>query len=236
MRNPTAPEALQPLSGSSATTAKVADWLAYLSLLGNGCFVTAVIALHLLQPGLSPLHEAVSYYVHGAHGWLLTLGLLAWGLGSVALLAGLAVTTKGIAGKTVLSGLAIWSLGVLLGGVFPADPPGRWDSPPSTAGLIHGNAALLAFVALPISALVLARRLRRSPEWHRVAGMLYVVAVASGLSLLGFFMSLVPVIISPGPPKLIGLTERVLLAVYVAWLGVAAIGILNIPAYRDRTG
>jgi hypothetical protein len=56
------------------------NWLAYACLSGNGCFVVAVLALHLLQPELSPLNEAVSYYVHGAQGWLFTAGLLAWGL------------------------------------------------------------------------------------------------------------------------------------------------------------
>src|SRR5215204_2752788 len=105
-------DTLQPPRNSYAITAQVADWLGYASLLGNGCFVIAVIALHLLQPELSPLHEAVSYYVHGAHGWLLTFGLLAWGLGSVALLAGLTLTIRRLAGKAVLGGLAIWSIGL----------------------------------------------------------------------------------------------------------------------------
>src|SRR5437899_9464770 len=64
--------------------------LAYACLSGNGCFAVAVLALHLLQPELSPLNYAVSYYVHGAQGWLFTAGLLAWGLGSAALFLGLA--------------------------------------------------------------------------------------------------------------------------------------------------
>lgn len=229
------PETTKPQRQDNVRTAKATDWLAYMSLFGNGCFVIAVFALHLLQPRLSPLNEAVSYYVHGAHGWLLTFGLLGWGLGSVALLVGFALAANLRPGTAVLCGLAIWSVGVLLGGVFPADPPGHWNEPPSTAGLIHGNTALLAFVALPITALLLARRMRQSPGWHRVAGILYVLAIATAISLLGFFMSLVPVLISPGPPKLLGLTERILLAVYVAWLSVAAIGLLVASADRDHT-
>lgn len=67
-------------------------WLAYACLSGNGCFAVAVLALHLLQPELSPLNAAVSYYAHGAQGWLFTAGLLAWGSGSAALLLGLART------------------------------------------------------------------------------------------------------------------------------------------------
>ena len=55
------------------------DWLAYVCLSGNGFFAVAVLALHLLQPERSPLNEPVSFYVHGAQGWLFTAGLLAWG-------------------------------------------------------------------------------------------------------------------------------------------------------------
>ena len=50
-----------------------------------------MLALHIVQPGLSPLHEAMSYYVHGRHGWLTTLGLLSLGIGSLALTIALAV-------------------------------------------------------------------------------------------------------------------------------------------------
>jgi hypothetical protein len=64
-------------------TAAATHWLAYANLFGNGCFTLAILGLHVLQPELSPLNEAVSFYVHGAHGWLLTVGLVAWGVGSV---------------------------------------------------------------------------------------------------------------------------------------------------------
>jgi hypothetical protein len=47
----------------------------HLSLAGLSCFVVAVVLLHWLQPNLDPFDEAVSYYVHGVGGWLLTVGL-----------------------------------------------------------------------------------------------------------------------------------------------------------------
>lgn len=222
-----------PDSLLAGRTSTAVHWLAYASLLGNGCFAIAVLGLHLLQPERSPLSEAVSFYAHGAHGWLLTVGLVAWSFGSDALLVGLARTFRGRMGSASLGGLAIWSVGVFLGGVFRADPPGHWDQPPSVGGLIHGNAALVAFVSLPIAALLLSRRLRHDPQWRRVAGASGVLAIATMVSLVAFFASLVPVFFSPGPPKLLGLTERILLSVYVAWLGVTAIGLLRCST--DRT-
>jgi Protein of unknown function (DUF998) len=206
-------------------------WLAYACLSGNGCFVVAVLALHLLQPELSPLNEAVSYYVHGAQGWLFTAGLLAWGVGSAALLWGFARTIRIRAGIAGLLGLAVWSAGVLASGLFRADLREQWNNSPSVAGLIHENAARVSFIALPIAALLLSHGLRRAPEWRRTSSVLYLLALMIIVSLIVFFASLLPISDSLSPPILFGLTERMLLAVYATWLCAAAIGLL-----RSTTG
>lgn len=201
-------------------------WLAYACLSGNGCFAIAILALHLLQPERSPLNEAVSYYANGAQGWLFTAGLLAWGVGSAALLLGLARTIRIRAGNAGLLSLAVWSAGVLTSGLFRADPPGPRGNFSST-GLIHENAARVSFIALPIAALLLSHSLRRAPEWRRTAGVLYLLAVMIIVSLIVFFVSLLPLSDSLRPPILFGLTERMLLAGYAAWLCAAAVGLLR---------
>jgi hypothetical protein len=211
--------------------------MAYACLSGNGCFVVAVLALHLLQPELSPLNYAVSYYVHGAQGWLFTAGLLAWGLGSAALFLGLAWSIRihsrirgRIRAGVGLSALAVWSAGVLATGMFRADP---WNKPPSATGLIHENAARVAFVALPLAALLLSHGLRRAPEWGRIAGVLRLFAVLILISQLVFFASLLPISDSFSPPVLFGLTERLLLATYAAWLCAAAVGLRRAELTAD---
>jgi hypothetical protein len=203
-------------------------WLAYACLSGNGFFVVAVMVLHLLQPERSPLNEAVSFYVHGAQGWLFTAGLLAWGGGSAALLLGLARTVRIRAGIAGLLGLAVWSAGVLTSGLFSADPPIQMYNSPSAVGLIHENAARVSFIALPIAALLLSHGLRRAPQWRRTAGVLYLFAVMIVVSLIVFFASLLPISDSLRPPILFGITERLLLAAYAAWLCAAAIGLLRL--------
>jgi hypothetical protein len=199
-------------------------WLAYACLSGNGCFVAAVLALHLLQPELSPLNYAVSYYARGAQGWLFTAGLLAWGLGSTALFLGLSQSIKSMPafGSRIrtgvgLSALAVWSAGVLATGLFSADPPDQWDKPLSATALIHENAARVSFIALPIAAFLLSHQLRRT------AGVLYLFAALILVSLIVFFASLLPISESLRPPIFFGLTERLLLAAYAAWLCAAAI-------------
>ena len=189
-------------------------------LIGLFTFTLIIVVLHVLQPALSPRDEAISYYVHGSHGWLLTVGLIALGVASLVLTAGLA--TDGPGAKPGRWLLAIWGTGALLGGLFPADPPGNWSAPPTVAGAIHGTASMVALLALPAGALFLARSFRRDPRWKDAARLLFGLAVATVVSLVAFYVSLVPVFIRPGPPILLGLSERILMGVYVAWLAVAA--------------
>lgn len=202
--------------------------LAGVTLGGIGCFVLTMLALHWLQPNLHPLDEAMSYYVHGASGWLLTLGLFSLGLGSLALAIALGRELGDGVNRGGVWCLAIWSLGVLLGAAFSADPPGNWSKPPSVSGSIHGLAAMIALVIFPVAALLLSRRFRLEARWVSLSGVLLILAIASAGSLVAFIASLVPVFISPSPPKLLGLTERILFAVYIAWLGTVAIGLRRV--------
>jgi hypothetical protein len=114
--------------------------------------------------------------------------------------------------------------------LFSADPPGQWDKPLSTTALVHENAARVSFIALPIAAFLLSHGLRRAPDWRRIAGVLYLFAVLILVSLIVFFVSLFPLSDTFSPPILFGLTERMLLAAYAAWLCAAAIGLLRSPA------
>ena len=56
----------------------------------------------------------------------------------------------------------VWAIGVIICGLFPPDPPGHWDEPPSVSGMIHGVVALIALAALarPIRRLGLPSRRR----------------------------------------------------------------------------
>jgi len=204
--------------------------LAWTTLVGIACFVLAMAALHWLQPDLNPLDQAMSYYVHGLHGWLLTLGLLALGLGSLTLTIVLGKGLGTAVGRGGIGCLGTWSAGVLLGAVFAADPPGQWDKPPSISGSIHGLAAMVALIIFPVGAVLVSRRLCAGARLVSRSRALRILAFASAASLLIFLSSLVPVFVRPGPPVLLGLTERILFLVYISWLGVAAAAL-----YQYRT-
>jgi hypothetical protein len=87
---------------------------------------------------------------------------------------------------------------------------GHWDEPPSLSGLIHGGAAMVAFLAFPIAALLLSGRLGRFSGSSLMHGVLTGTAAASLTTLLIFFGCLAPVF-SNRPPFLLGLVERVLI-------------------------
>jgi hypothetical protein len=196
-------------------------------LIGCAVFSSAAIALHALQPELSPLRDAVSYYVHGPYGWLTTLGLIALGIGSLAISIAVPASAREPLSRIGTGALAVWSLGALVGGIFPADPIGTWGQPPSLSGSIHGLSAVIAIVAFPIAVVSLTRSLSRDSDWHSVSGILRALAVVVVLSFLAFTASLLPVLITPGPPFMLGVTERVMLGAYVAWLAAVAVGLVR---------
>ena len=178
--------------------------LAWTGLLGIGLFLVTIVGLHFFQLDLKPLDEAINYYVHGSQGWLLTLGLIGLGIGSLSITRALAGTVGGPGARSGRWLLGIWSVGVLLGGFFRADPPGHWNEPPSLVGMVHGNASLLAFAAFPVAALFLARTFGAIADGCQPPAALSLLAVAAVISLIAFIASLMPVFIRPGPPVLLG--------------------------------
>jgi hypothetical protein len=214
------PPSTNPLARSTTRN------LARAALGGIACFTLAFVALHILQPDLSLLDEAMSYYVHGEMGWLTTVGLLGLGLGSLSLTIALARLLHGRGWYVGVACLAVWSISVLVGGVFPADPPGNWDKPPSLAGAVHGYAAVAGLFVFPFAAVLLSRVLRREKHGRGAGGITMLLAVASAASLVACIASLTPAIVTSGPPLLLGLTERIMLAAYAAWLTAVAMSLL----------
>ncbi|GAA4954403.1 DUF998 domain-containing protein [Actinoplanes utahensis] len=191
---------------------------------GLAGFVAAAGLADLLNPGWSPVERMVSHYVHGRAGWLIPLALLSLAVASGVLLRRIAGHTRD--GRAGLWSLGAWTAAVLLGAVFPADPYGRWHEPPTTAGMVHGAAALVAFTVLPVAAVLLTRTLEqgRARPAGRLLRVMAAATVAACLILVVAFLD-----VSDGPSltagpweSLVGLAERLTLWTYVAWLAVAS--------------
>lgn len=191
----------------------------YVPVLGSGIFILTIVLLHFSQIRMSPLNNAMSYYVHGSYGWLLVVGLLGLGIGSLVLalkFRGKLISRKGKAGIILL---IVWSIGCIIGAIFPADPPGQWDKPPSVSGAIHGLVAIVAILSFPLAAILISNAWNK--QFKLKKNSLFPLAVVSVITLLLFCISFVPAIITTGPPILFGLTERVLFVAYIIWIVLA---------------
>jgi hypothetical membrane protein len=171
-----------------------------------GAFVAICAAMHFVRADLSPVGVAVSFYMNGHLGWLMGAGIVAMGTGSLLIVLRLPRMSR--AGVVLLS---IWGIAVIFAGIFPPDAMGHWNRPPTTSGLIHGMAAMMAFPAFAAASVLLSS-----------GGALRVLAWLSVISLVVFFVSLAPAFINR-PPHFLGLTERVLLALYLAWMFLASV-------------
>ncbi len=195
----------------------LATRLAAVSLWGTGLFVLTQLALHGLSLEFDPATRFMSEYVHGSYGYLFSVGLVALGAGSLALAAALGRSLPvGWPTRIGLLLLVVWGLGVIVAGVVPLD---RGVEPVTTAGMVHLIASMAAFTAFVVGSIVLSLRLRRAARWHRMARPALVVAV---LVLLAFLTSIDP------PEAVLGLTQRVFIALCAVWLAVVAAGLRSV--------
>lgn len=200
-------------------------------LAGLAGYLVAAGAADLLNPDWSPVESMVSHYVHARAGWLITVALLSLAAASAMLLRLVVAGTTG--GRLGLCLLGVWTAGVLLGAVFPTDPYGQWDQPPTPAGMVHGTAGLIAVIVLPAAAVVLTRTWHRDIRWRPVARALTCTAALTVTTLAVLTVAFVDVLDGPSLPagpweSLIGLAERLTLWSYVAWLATAALGLRRI--------
>jgi hypothetical protein len=202
-----------------------------------GVTASGLCLADLLNPQWSPVEEMVSHYVHGRAGWVTDAALASAAIGS-AVLADLArrILPDATLGRALLG---VWAAAVAVGAAFPADPPGQWDRPPSAAGMIHGLAALVAFLALPVAAVLLTRAVSTLPG-APLNPVLRGLAAACLASTAVFLVATIDALNGPsiaafGHPKLVGLFERVTLGVDLAWLAILAMRLRSVPQPVDGT-
>ncbi|MEU4404161.1 DUF998 domain-containing protein [Streptosporangium sp. NPDC023963] len=194
-------------------------------LAGLGLCTVAFTVSDVVNREMSPVAETMSRFVNTHAGWLVTVGMYGLALASALFTVTLARTRTS---RTASWLFGIWSAGLLLAAIFPADPPGRWDDP-SVSETLHGLAACGALLAFLAGAVLLARRWRRDPS---VPGALSAVTVAVVLGMILFVLTLVDVMGARALPSVVGVAERVVIAADVAWLAVATIGLTRPGAVR----
>lgn len=96
--------------------------------MGVAICAAAIVLMHVVQPTLNPVDVAVSYYLNGRLGAALGIGLVALGIGSLGLAAGLRATLDRSGANAGWWLLVVWGGGCIVGGIVPPDPYGQWTS------------------------------------------------------------------------------------------------------------
>jgi len=159
----------------------------------------------------SLVSEPVSRYVNASLGWVTVVGLFCLGIGTAL-----------VAWRVRSRVLGVAAAATAVAAVFPADPPGNWSNP-SLSDTIHGQSAMLAFAALALSALVVKEA--RILAWVAVGSTAFMVVTLVDVMTVRW--------LATGTiPTFFGLTERVALLAYVAWM-IAAVLLSEPKGDRD---
>jgi hypothetical protein len=119
-------------------------------------------AMHLVGPWsrVDPVRRTISEYALLPGGWLFDVAVVGLALGSAGVIAALVAARLTPARSLPVVLLGAWCAGLLLVVAFEKT---NWSIGPSVSGYIHRYASLVAFIALPLGALLLARRHRHDP-------------------------------------------------------------------------
>ncbi|MEU4742079.1 DUF998 domain-containing protein [Actinosynnema sp. NPDC023658] len=125
------------------------------------------------------LRRTISEYALGPQRWVFDTAVVLLVLGSAAILA--VLVRRGVTRWNSVAAVAFaaWSVGLALVVVFPKN---NWAIGPSVGGGIHRFGSLLAFVALPVAAVLLARPWRRDPVWGAHARRTSALGLLSALA------------------------------------------------------
>lgn len=192
-------------------------------VIGTCAFTAGAVGmLHVLQPDLNPLERAISEYVHGRFGFLMTATFFSQSLGSIAL-GVIAIRRSNGHRRTLLGGalFLVSAIGAAVAGVFPADSGAA--VPETPAGTVHAIAGLSRFLSLTVALPLLssAHFTRTRPTW-----------VISSLAALSWLFGLVFVvsIVLLANLSIFGVGQRTFIAILLIWMVLAAYPRIRQPA------
>ena len=196
--------------------------LAALTIIGIAAYVAIVVIAQLLPPHYSVIRTAESDLAVGRYGWLMTSAFVVRAALSLALVAALALATRGVARSRLgLWLIGLWGAGALLLAVFPTDLPGATRT---AHGGIHALVALVAFFAVGLGEFLVSRRIAALDGWHSFAKGVRRLALAALAACVVAVAALgLSAIRSGGLGSIDGLLERVFLGLVLLWMLLVAV-------------
>lgn len=174
-----------------------------IALIGFTYFVIAVVTLYFLNPAYDLISSFEGNYDLGSYQFLVASTFFGLGLGSLALVIGLYQGMSRSVGSWIgLLLLGIWSVGILIAGIFPANEGGSTVPhmttiliagifpveveayPETTFSFIHSLAILGALFSLTLAAIVLSWHFNHEERWrstYRFSLTLALVMIAASI-------------------------------------------------------
>jgi hypothetical protein len=143
------------------------DHLLLAGALAGPVFFASAIAQMLTRAGFDITRHPISLLATGSLGYLQVTTFVLAGLGGLALAAGIKHTlTEGLGRRALPIAVGVFGAGLVVAGLFTMDPEhgfpvGTPDGPVASMSwhsVVHSAAAVVAFTALAIAAIVLTVR------------------------------------------------------------------------------
>ncbi|RBQ21372.1 DUF998 domain-containing protein [Spongiactinospora rosea] len=190
--------------------------------------VAAVVAMAVglldTDPRLDAFGMTIGEYAVVSEGVTTEFGMLSLGVAAVALLAGLRATGAPVQGTPGWL-IGAWG-GVMMAAAFVLPMLDGWTG---EARRIASIMSVMSLAVLPAAAGLLVSRFAADERWRVIARPVEWLALAGGFGLLATTYAALP-----GDGALIGLVERVMLAVGIAFLGVLALRLVTLGGAGRR--
>ncbi|HEY0630037.1 MAG TPA: DUF998 domain-containing protein [Sphingomicrobium sp.] len=199
--------------------------------------LTLLFALHVLRPDLEPTSSVISQYALGDYGGILLMWFLTLAVGSAALLLALVRRVETIPAKIGLGFLAIATVGLIMGGVFPMDPVGTPPEQASQSGNLHNAAGMFGITGLVLATLFLGLSLRKRAPWTPVRGWLTALTHFIWIGDVAMIAAMASMFSQPQPAEaanFMGVGNRVLMIAFSGWLIAVAWPLTGWSADRHR--
>jgi len=204
---------MESQGSSRMTMPRVTMVLALLTIVGIVDFLLNVAVLHFLRPDVNPVLEPMSNYAVGPYGFLFTAADIGLGLAALALTFGLYLSIAP-PGRSYLGLflLGLYSVSVLLAGIFPIDVGGEV----TTFGTIHNIFGNISFFGFPIAVILLSLGMGKDERWRsfrrRALALSLVVVLTVILTIVGSNLGIG-----------YGVTQRIFNVTALAWMLLVAL-------------
>ena len=189
------------------------------ALVAGGITAGLIALLHVLEPEYDPSWRMISEYSLGRHGWVMRVAFVTMAISPAAT----CVALWPFGGAWTI-GLAAVALGAVGAAFIDADPimtPRARATPVGRAHTVLGGVCLIGF---PPAALLAGVGVATTLGW-----VLAIAAIVPFAGLVWFLIALAPAHGQGGSPEIrIGWPDRFCLLAYLAWVVLAAVGVLSV--------